>query len=168
MYKINKLLAAKQEVFHTNDLALLWDIRNRNTLYTTIKRYVAKGTLIPIHKGLYARVTGCYLDWLGEMVIGDLNDSGANIIDIWQGPMKQMQEDHLAGDFPQLCKDCDGYAAAHKGALAYDVLIKNARMRALTIDQENYDQVVSEREDSRSKFDSEDALNKVINSALLD
>ena len=62
MYKINKLLAAKQEVFHTNGLALLWDIRNRNTLYTTIKRYVAKGTLIPIHKGLYATMPIISLD----------------------------------------------------------------------------------------------------------
>lgn len=41
-------------VFHTNDLANLWRITNKNTLYTTIKRYVEQGLLFPIHKGFYA------------------------------------------------------------------------------------------------------------------
>ena len=46
----------EQKLFHTNDLALLWGIENKNTLYTTIKRYVDKGILIPIHKGFYATI----------------------------------------------------------------------------------------------------------------
>jgi len=41
-------------VFHTGDLANLWQIANKNTLYTTIKRYAAQGLLFPIHKGFYA------------------------------------------------------------------------------------------------------------------
>ena len=41
-------------VFHTDDLANLWRITNKNTLYTTIKRYVAQGLLFRIHKGFYA------------------------------------------------------------------------------------------------------------------
>jgi len=54
MYKIDKLLKQEEKLFHTKDLALLWGINNDNTLYTTIKRYVKKGILIPIHKGFYA------------------------------------------------------------------------------------------------------------------
>ena len=57
MYKINKLLQAPTKLFHTQDLALLWGIDNRNTLYTQIKRYVQKGILHPIHKGFYATVS---------------------------------------------------------------------------------------------------------------
>lgn len=45
-----------QKVFHTNDLAILWGITNKNTLYTTIKRYVQKNILIPIQKGFYSIV----------------------------------------------------------------------------------------------------------------
>lgn len=54
MYRIDQLLKADQQLFHTNDLALLWGISNRNTLYTLIKRYVGKGILFPIQKGFYS------------------------------------------------------------------------------------------------------------------
>src|SRR3989338_5917264 len=54
MYRIDILLKQDQKLFHTSDLALLWHITNKNTLYTTIKRYVQKSILIPIHKGFYA------------------------------------------------------------------------------------------------------------------
>lgn len=54
--KIDLLLKTDRKLFHTQDLAILWRIENRNTLYTTIKRYVKKGILIPIHKGFYATV----------------------------------------------------------------------------------------------------------------
>lgn len=56
MYKIDILLKQNQKIFHTKDLALLWQIKNLNTLYTSIKRYVQKGILVKIHKGLYATV----------------------------------------------------------------------------------------------------------------
>ncbi|WKZ25551.1 MAG: hypothetical protein QY322_04190 [bacterium] len=56
MDKLNILLKSKEKLFHTQDLALLWGIENRNTLYTTIKRYVKKGILIPVVKGLYSTV----------------------------------------------------------------------------------------------------------------
>lgn len=56
MYKIDALLKQNQKLFHTRDLALLWGIDNPNTLYTTVKRYVQKGILIPVQKGLYATV----------------------------------------------------------------------------------------------------------------
>jgi hypothetical protein len=57
MYKIDKLLKLDQKLFHTQDLAVLWEITNKNTLYTVIKRYMAKGVLIPIYKGLYSTVS---------------------------------------------------------------------------------------------------------------
>lgn len=54
--KIDKLLKSSQDLFHTQDLALLWGIENRNTLYTTVKRYVERGILIRIKKGFYSKV----------------------------------------------------------------------------------------------------------------
>jgi predicted transcriptional regulator of viral defense system len=34
----------------------LWGISNKNTLYTAAKRYVQRGILIPVYKGLYSTV----------------------------------------------------------------------------------------------------------------
>ncbi len=56
MYRINKLLKLDQKLYHTNDLAVLWGMTNRQSLYVTISRYVKKGVLHPVHKGLYATV----------------------------------------------------------------------------------------------------------------
>lgn len=56
MYKLNELIKSGRNIYHANDLAILWNIANKNTLYTTIKRYVQKGILIPIFKGLYSTV----------------------------------------------------------------------------------------------------------------
>ncbi len=56
MYRINALLKSDQKLFHIQDLSLIWGIENRNTLYTTIKRYVDKGILIPIQKGFYSTI----------------------------------------------------------------------------------------------------------------
>ncbi|HBC44958.1 MAG: hypothetical protein UX08_C0013G0010 [Candidatus Collierbacteria bacterium GW2011_GWB1_45_35] len=56
MNKLNLLLKSGESLFHTQDLALLWGIVNRNTLYTTIKRYIAQGVLIQVVKGLYSTV----------------------------------------------------------------------------------------------------------------
>lgn len=67
MYKIDMLLKQEQHLFHTRDLALLWGIDNTNTLYTTIKRYVKKGVLIPIHKGFYSTVL---LDKIDPLELG--------------------------------------------------------------------------------------------------
>ena len=55
MYKIDVLLKQDQKVFHTQDLALLWGIINKNTLYTTIKRYLVNTRFS--HKQLSCRVT---------------------------------------------------------------------------------------------------------------
>ncbi|OIP98337.1 hypothetical protein AUJ94_00140 [bacterium CG2_30_40_12] len=50
------LLEQERRVFRTSDLALLWEIDNRNTLLTTVKRYVRRGILYGIQKGLYSTV----------------------------------------------------------------------------------------------------------------
>jgi len=56
MYKKNKpsaIFDQDRDIFHVQDLALIWDISNKNTLYTTISRYKKRGILYPIYKGFY-------------------------------------------------------------------------------------------------------------------
>ena len=53
---MNTLIKNDRKLYHTQDLALLWGISDRNTLYTTVKRYIARGILISVHKGLYSTV----------------------------------------------------------------------------------------------------------------
>lgn len=68
MYRIRNnekqkiLLQSGQKIFTTSDLALLWNIIDRNTLLTTIKRYVKKGILSRIYKGLYSTIPINQLD----------------------------------------------------------------------------------------------------------
>ena len=71
MYRLNKLIKLDRKIYHSNDLALLWDITNKNTLYTTIKRYIQKGVLIPIYKGMYSTIPLSQLDplELGKAII---------------------------------------------------------------------------------------------------
>ncbi len=71
MYRLSELIKLDRKIYHSNDLALLWDITNKNTLYTTIKRYVQKGVLVPIYKGLYSTVPLTQLDplELGKSII---------------------------------------------------------------------------------------------------
>ena len=52
--KLNILLKQGKKLFHTQDLALLWGISNRNTLLTAITRYVRQGILFRVHKGFYS------------------------------------------------------------------------------------------------------------------
>lgn len=67
MNKLDLLYRSKQKLFHTQDLALLWGVENRNTLYTTIKRYVKRGILTQIIKGLYSKVP---FDEIDKYVLG--------------------------------------------------------------------------------------------------
>ncbi len=62
MYRISQLIASGQKMFHTADLAVIWGIADKNTLYTTIKRYVAKRVLFTIYKGFYSIVPVADLD----------------------------------------------------------------------------------------------------------
>ncbi|MFZ2095048.1 MAG: hypothetical protein WAV05_00285 [Anaerolineales bacterium] len=56
MYRISELIQLDKKLVHTNDLAILWGIKNRQTLYQTITRYIDKGILFQVYKGLYATV----------------------------------------------------------------------------------------------------------------
>jgi hypothetical protein len=56
MYRISELLQLDRKLLHTNDLAVLWGIADRHNLYMTITRYIDKGVLFPIYKGLYSTV----------------------------------------------------------------------------------------------------------------
>jgi predicted transcriptional regulator of viral defense system len=53
---MSELLQLDRKIYHTNDLAILWGIDNKNTLYRIITRYIDKGILNPIYKGLYSIV----------------------------------------------------------------------------------------------------------------
>lgn len=48
------LASLGETVFHADDLSVLWGITNKNTLYTTLKRYAAQGLLHRIYNGLYS------------------------------------------------------------------------------------------------------------------
>lgn len=54
MDKYEALLKQNKKTFHASDLALLWNIDNKDTLNMTLKRYVDRGVLKRIHKGFYA------------------------------------------------------------------------------------------------------------------
>ncbi len=41
-------------VFHVDDLARLWKIKDKNTLHTTLKRYNKQGLIYRIWRGMYA------------------------------------------------------------------------------------------------------------------
>lgn len=60
--KVNLLLKQDRKLFHTNDLAIIWGVSNRNTLYTTIKRYVQRGILTRICKGFYSTIDPVEID----------------------------------------------------------------------------------------------------------
>ena len=62
MYRIRELIQFDRKLYHTNDLAVLWRISNRDTLYMAITRYIDGGVLYPVYKGLYATVPIASLD----------------------------------------------------------------------------------------------------------
>jgi predicted transcriptional regulator of viral defense system len=62
------LLSEKDEkLFHSRDLANLWLIENKNTLYATLKRYQQTGLLHRIYKGFYSLLP---LEKLDPQLIG--------------------------------------------------------------------------------------------------
>ncbi|MEK7175280.1 MAG: hypothetical protein AAB693_00540 [Patescibacteria group bacterium] len=49
-----KLAQLGEQVFHVGDLANLWNINNKNTLHTTVKRYSQAQLIFRAQKGMYA------------------------------------------------------------------------------------------------------------------
>lgn len=64
MYRITELNRLNRKVFHTKDIAIIWGIEDRNLLYKTISRYLDRGILFHIYKGLYSTVPVSDLDLL--------------------------------------------------------------------------------------------------------
>lgn len=62
MYRITELNRSNRRIFRTNDLAILWDIEDRHHLYMTVTRYLDRGILFHIYKGLYSTVPVSDLD----------------------------------------------------------------------------------------------------------
>lgn len=60
--KLSVLLKQPQKIYHTSDLRILWGIQNPNTLRQTITRYVQKGALFRIYKGVYSIIDPQKLD----------------------------------------------------------------------------------------------------------
>lgn len=56
MNKYILLLQSDQKLFHTQDLALILGISNRHNLRMTISRYIKKGVLKSVYRGLYSTV----------------------------------------------------------------------------------------------------------------
>ncbi len=52
--RFQQLAAMGEIVFHGSDLAALWQITNKNTLYTTLKRYTRQKMLYRLWQGMYA------------------------------------------------------------------------------------------------------------------
>jgi hypothetical protein len=59
---MSELLRIDRKLFHTNDLAILWGVANKHNLYMSLTRYIDKGVLFPIYKGLYSTVPISSLD----------------------------------------------------------------------------------------------------------
>lgn len=56
------LMKLDEKIFHTSDLANLWSIYDKNTLYTTLKRYTGAGLIYRVYKGLYSSIPPSKLD----------------------------------------------------------------------------------------------------------
>ncbi|MFA4942114.1 MAG: hypothetical protein WC564_00550 [Patescibacteria group bacterium] len=41
-------------IFHIDDLARIWGVSNRNTLSTSLKRYIERGLIYRLYRGLYS------------------------------------------------------------------------------------------------------------------
>ena len=52
--RFSVLARLNEVVFHIDDMANLWKIKDRNTLHTTLKRYTQKGLLFRIYRGFYS------------------------------------------------------------------------------------------------------------------
>jgi predicted transcriptional regulator of viral defense system len=63
LQKLNK----QRSIYTLQDLAVIWGIKNRNTLYVTLSRYVKRGHLKKLRRGLYATVD---LDQINPVELG--------------------------------------------------------------------------------------------------
>lgn len=69
--RIKQLAISGEVLFRDKDLAVLWQMTNSNTLYTTINRYVKKGILEKIKSGIYSlkKSNSVNIDMLGVKIL---------------------------------------------------------------------------------------------------
>lgn len=65
--RFQQLAAMGEMVFHAADLAVLWQISDKNTLHTTLKRYAQQKLLYRLWSGMYALKPA---DQLDPLVLG--------------------------------------------------------------------------------------------------
>lgn len=61
-YRIAQLGKTGDTIFHINDLANLWNIKEKNTLRTTLRRYHKNGLIHRIYRGVYSTINPDRLD----------------------------------------------------------------------------------------------------------
>lgn len=91
--RLAKLIRLKSPLFHINDLANIWQIHDKNTLHTTLKRYTQKKLLYRIHKGFYSIVPISEIDpyLLGVSALKDFAYIGGETILFEHGIIFQKQ-----------------------------------------------------------------------------
>ncbi|MBI4272834.1 hypothetical protein HY621_03205 [Candidatus Uhrbacteria bacterium] len=52
--RFSQLATMGEKIFHADDLANIWNIRNPSTLHTTLARYTSQGLMYRVQKGLYS------------------------------------------------------------------------------------------------------------------
>lgn len=62
MYSMSELIKTGKRLFHTGDLALIWNINRPATLHMRLMRYRDKGLVYQIQRGLYSVVPFNKLD----------------------------------------------------------------------------------------------------------
>jgi len=89
-----KLAQMGEVVFHIDDLANIWQIHNKNTLHTTLKRYTQKGWLFRIYRGFYSLQKPENIDpiFLGIKALNKFAYLSTESVLIRQGIITQMSE----------------------------------------------------------------------------
>lgn len=72
-HRIALLNNKTDKILHTNDIGNLWLVSDKNTLHTTLKRYVKAGLLFRLYRGLYSTLPINKLDpkLVGAKAIND-------------------------------------------------------------------------------------------------
>lgn len=90
-HRFAKLAKLGEVVFHTKDLANLWQIKDVNALYTTLTRYVKQGLLFRIYKGFYSLKPIKQLDpwFLGVKALHEFGYISTETVLVQAGIMQQ-------------------------------------------------------------------------------
>lgn len=162
--KVQALLKQKKRTYRTSDLSVLWNISNSNTLRVTINRYVKRGILYGVYRGLYSTVPVEKLDKyeLGCAIAGPLSYVSTETVLKDQGIILQRvlavtlvgrrSKDVTINDTRYLCRAMKKEVLVNrKGILSRDNYQIAGKERAMA-DMLHYD--------PRYYFDNEKGVNK--------